>query len=251
MTRVARIVEKKRPPKSFGQTCSNHLSLSRNLIFSFINKRVVLVPIVFLIGYYILQIAYQLDFGLLGMLCPNELWNEDECSPKDGSMSLFGSNNTLQPNPEMLTKCCRKWVKVKYAEWEKRMAALTNLLTFLFGFYMSQIMSTWWSTVSSIPDLESFLLTFAGLVSDRNPNFTLSKIEGKTKVGNKSNFPRVVLEVQKMVARYGLLAWALCFNNISRDFHKKFKTTQQLKEKGLLKDREISELKVREVIWNK
>ena len=90
MTRVARIVEKKRPPKSFGQTCSNHLSLSRNLIFSFINKRVVLVPIVFLIGYYILQIAYQLDFGLLGMLCPNELWNEDECSPKDGSMSLFG-----------------------------------------------------------------------------------------------------------------------------------------------------------------
>ena len=163
MTRVARIVEKKRPPKSFGQTCSNHLSLTRNLIFSFINKRVVLVPIVFLIGYYILQIAYQLDFGLLGMLCPNELWNEDECSPKDGSMSLFGPNNTLQPNPEMLTKCCRKWVKVKYAEWEKRMAALTNLLTFLF----------------------------------------------------------------------------------------KFKTTQQLKEKGLLKDREISELKVREVIWNK
>ena len=139
-------------------------------------------------------------------------------------------------------------MKVKYGEWEKRMAALTSLLTFLLGFYMSQIMSTWWSTVSTIPDPESSLLTFAWLVSDKNPNFSLPLPKGETRISSDKRYPRAVLEAQKMIGRYSLLAWTLCFNNISHIFHEKFKTFEQLNRKGLIKDREISELKVEEII---
>ena len=61
--RVAKIVEtKKRVPKSFRQKCSEYFTWSKDLNFSFVNKRVVLVPIVFLFLYYLLQLAYQLDF---------------------------------------------------------------------------------------------------------------------------------------------------------------------------------------------
>ena len=47
-----------------------------------------------------------------------------------------------------------------------------------------------------------------------------------------------------MVARFGLLAWTLCFNTISPVFRKEFNTFEKLKKKGLLKDRELVELKV-------
>lgn len=90
--------------------------------------------------------------------------------------------------------------------------------------------------------MEPSLLIFAGLVSHDNSKFSLPV----SKEGKKSctDFSGATLEAKKTIARYGILAWVLCFNTISLSFNRKFKTVEQLKKKGLLKEREESGLKV-------
>ena len=124
----------------------------------------------------------------------------------------------------------------------ERLQSLTRLLTFLLGFYMSRTVASWSDTVRKIPTMEPSLLIFAGLVSHDNSKFSLPV----SKEGKKSciDFSGAVLEAKKTIARYGILAWVLCFNTISLSFNRKFKTVEQLKKKGLLKEREESGLKV-------
>ena len=108
---------------------------------------------------------------------------------------------------------------------------------------MSRTVASWSSTTRSIPTMEPSLLIFAGLVSDANSKFNLPV----SKEGKKgcTDFSAAVLEAKKTIARYGILSWVLCFNTISLSFCRQFKTVEQLKKKGLLKDREEYGLKVR------
>ena len=111
---------------------------------------------------------------------------------------------------------------------------------------MSRTVASWSDTVRKIPIMEHSLLIFAGLVSDDNSKFT----NPVSKEGKKSctDFSAAVLEAKKTIARYGILSWVLCFNTISLNFNRKFKTVEQLKKKGLLKEREESGLKVRRTL---
>ena len=239
------LAKKKKSPQSpldrcwafFSWGCWNKLRP-----YNFSVSRMFWVPLIFLAAYYFLQCHYQFDWGFL---CPEGIWNETCKTYTNKSMPLRG----FQPKDQH-TECCRKWTKVKYEEWGKRATSLTSIITFLLGFYVSRIVVTWWSRVASIPDIENSLLMLAGLVSSNNPKFQLPADEdqtqsnGETKV-KSTQFPIGVLEAKKMIARYGLLSWTLCFSTISPSFKRNFKTLEQLKDKGLLKEREKCEVMVR------
>ena len=237
--------------------CSPFCGKMRPFYFSI--QRMVWVPFFFLFFYYAMQLHYQLDFGYL---CTSDLWNETECKRSNIDIS---PNTTINPNstkamplgvflhnrtPEDLTKCCRKWTKLRYKEWGARAGKLSSLLTFLLGFYVARIVASWWSQVCGNPDIDNSVLMFAGLASSKNPKFRLplrkddTNENTETSLDSSTDFPRAVLEAEKMIARYGLLSWTLCFNTMSPIFRKKFNTFEELKKKGLLNDREERELKV-------
>merc|ERR1719341_125276 len=189
----------------------------------------------FFLSYFLWQINFQLD---LGWFCTHELLTQgaDVCSTGASSNSSAGLLT-----PEEGTQCCRILTEQMYVEWGQRLQSLTRLLTFLLGFYMSRTVASWSDTVRKIPTMEPSLLIFAGLVSHDNSKFSLPV----SKEGKKSctDFSGATLEAKKTIARYGILAWVLCFNTISLSFNRKFKTVEQLKKKGLLKEREESGLK--------
>ena len=91
---------------------------------------------------------------------------------------------------------------------------------------------------------------FAGLTSSQNPKFRLpvrtddANQTPETSHESSTDFLRAVLEAERMIARFGLLSWTLCFNTMSPIFRKKFDTFDSLKKKGLLNEREETALKV-------
>ena len=215
--------------------------------FLFSIQRMVWFPAVFLFLYYVVQWQYQADHG---WLCPwdGTIWNKDECKTSNTSTPLLGSGRNITGKEHV--ECCRKWTKTKYEEWGARALKLSSLLTFLLGFYVSRIVACWWTQVCAIPDIDNTVLMFAGLASTENHKFRLplqnndTNQNTETSEDSSRDFPRAVLEAEKMIARYGLLSWTLCFNTISPIFRKEFGTFDALKEKRLLHAREETELRV-------
>ena len=87
--------------------------------------------------------------------------------------------------------------------------------------------------MNNIPDAESPQLMLGGLVTS-DPS--------KPKASLTS--PYGALEARKMVARYCLLSWTLCFNTFSTPIRVSFGTPSKLIAKGLLKERELKSLQV-------
>ena len=252
---MARRGEVKRAPWQRGwswcKTIANPCTFCINLRpFHFSIQRMVWFPFFFLIFYYLMQLHYQWD---LGYLCPRDIWNETECkkSPNPNtSLPILGPDGKFQLAEREHLECCRKWTKTRYGEWGGRAEKLSSLLTFLLGFYVARIVASWWSQVCGNPNIDNSVLMFAGLTSSKNPKFRLplrrndTTQNTETSYDSSTAFPRAVLEAEKMIARYGLLSWTLCFNTMSPIFRKKFGTFEDLRRKGLLLKREETELKV-------
>ena len=177
----------------------------------------------FLLFYYIIQFLYQLD---LHVVC-----------------SLPQLNSTLEAS----TLACRENNKARFKLWGKERDSYLSLLTFLLGFYVANIVSRWTQEVSfrnitssqsaiqvqGIPDAESPQLMLGGLVRHQagQPQTAVTSATG-------------VLEARKMVARYCLLAWTMCYNTFRGPLADEYSTTGQLLDKGLLQDRERTALQV-------
>lgn len=107
---------------------------------------------------------------------------------------------------------------------------MIRIITFLLGFYVSSLLKRYWTKVSRVPDAEDALVALGGL--------TTEKAEEVTKVTSPSG----VNEAKKMVARYCLLAWTMCFNTFSQPLAENFGRVDQLVEKGLLTEEEQAQL---------
>ena len=107
---------------------------------------------------------------------------------------------------------------------------MIRIITFLLGFYVSSLLKRYWTKVSRVPDAEDALVALGGL--------TTEKAEEVTKVTS----PGGVNEAKKMVARYCLLAWTMCFNTFSQPLAENFGRVDQLVEKGLLTEEEQAQL---------
>merc|ERR1719339_728566 len=102
-------------------------------------------------------------------------------------------------------KSCRKFAKTVLEDNNANYATITKLITFLLGFYVSNIINRWWNKVRSVPKV-------------KNPSMVLSALtweDAKVKEEDLTS-PAAVAEAKKMVARYCLLSWTMCFNTFSQ-----------------------------------
>jgi len=130
---------------------------------------------------------------------------------------------------------CREWMKKTFDENSLNYSTITKLITFLLGFYVSNIINRWWHKVRSIPKVENPSLVLCGLTWEE---------EGKKT--EELTSPPAVAEAKKMVARYCLLSWAMCLTTISNSFADTVGTTKALKERGLLTEDELAALQAPE-----
>ena len=93
--------------------------------------------------------------------------------------------------------------------------------------------------VNSIPDIKSTVMSLGGLLTS---NATASP----SCVSSVAH----VLELRKMMARYCLLSWTMCFNTVSQPLAENLGTIEKLKTKGLLTDMEGRVLQVTNVSGN-
>ena len=84
-------------------------------------QRIFLLPTIFLICWYFIQLLYQLDYHAVCKLNHVQL------------------NSTLKSS----TLACRKNNMRRFELWGKERKSLLSLLTFLLGFYVSNIVSRW------------------------------------------------------------------------------------------------------------
>ena len=119
-------------------------------IFKWIRKhftvewRVFVFPMMFLVCYYIIQLLYQFDV---------KVW----CSVKHAPLNL---------TEKFKIEACRKATKLSFEDWGKEGGSYVSLITFLLGFYVSNVVSRWNQQVSAgyflslwkDPFLESFFL---------------------------------------------------------------------------------------------
>ena len=212
-----------------------------------LERRILVMPLVGLVFYYVIQVCYQKDWMIM---CPVSIFK-----------SLDVSNNKNVSNDDRaeielrIAKDCRRTTQERFKRWNDHFIFLTRLLTFLLGFYISSIVSRWntqvgWNQfwkfikhdvfkVNNIPDAESPQLMLGGLVrSDPTaPRHSLTS-------------PGSVLEARKMIARYCVLSWTLCFNTFSTPIRLRFGTARKLVAKGLLRERELRALQVTEIGFN-
>ena len=127
-------LEKRRPKDK--EICPSGRLWSRvkeNFKVSSTVRRIVHYPVLFLIGYYTIQICYQLD-----ILCST---------------------------PELKNvEACRKRCSAYFKQWNENSSLFLKLFTFLIGFYVSNIVSRWWVKFRLIPEAENPLLVLSGLV---------------------------------------------------------------------------------------
>ena len=221
---VAKILQKRRKKDKksdwFGRFWSR---VKENFKFSSTIRRIFVYPIIFLIGYYIIQIFYQLD---LPLLCPSDI--TDMAKPT----RLVPLN---PKNDSEKIKTCRSRIEASFNQWNEHSSLFLKLFTFLIGFYVSNIVSRWWCKVRSVPEVENPLLVLSGLaVASREPNLDRLSLTSRS----------AITEVKKIVARYCLLSWTMCFNTFSQPLAEKFGMGQKLMDRELLTQAEFECLRM-------
>ena len=224
---VAKILQKQRRKDKKSNGCGRFWSrLKDHFRFGITVRKIFIFPIFFLIGYYTIQVLYQLD---MPQLCPNF------------AEHMGGVKSTKKT--QKIIEACRKQTEASFKQWNENSSLFLKLFTFLIGFYVSNIVSRWWAKVRSIPEVENPLLVLSGLVipsgreDESGPN--------QNRLSLKS--PCGVTEIKKIIARYCLLSWTMCFNTFSQRLAEKFGKGEQLKEKRLLTQEEFECLRIGEL----
>ena len=90
-------------------------------------------------------------------------------------------------------------------DWVKKMQShdktATKYLTFILGFYVSQMITRWWDQVKSLPFIEPITNCLSGFV----------QMTFKDDLKSKES----ALELNKKIARYCLLSWTMCLVSIT------------------------------------
>jgi len=224
--RIAAIIQSRKRKKRKADWWKNQWDRVKELFtFSLVARRLLGIPLIFLFFYYLVQINYQFDYHYL--MCPAKSVTARVANRQSsGSSTGSGSNMTH-------TKTCREWAKAVLKDTAANYGTITKLITFLLGFYVSNIINRWWNKVRSVPKVENPSMVLSALTWE-NSN---AKVEELTS-------PAAVAEAKKMVARYCLLSWTMCFNTFSKPLAEKCGTAKDLEQRGLITKDEIAALQV-------
>ena len=146
--------------------------------FSLVTRRILGIPLIFLVFYYIGQINYQYD-DPMGIMCPNPNFLPPTAAPAAKATgagatatgakatgaratgaratgatvtapAATGAANTgveSVATKNARKKSCRKFAKTVLEDNNANYATITKLITFLLGFYVSNIINRWWNKV--------------------------------------------------------------------------------------------------------
>jgi len=231
--RVAKILERKRCGNKNGRWLRSIGWLT--LRMSSTSRRIMIYPIIFLLGYYFIQINYQFETRLMCLAL--NLTDEGPTATTGSSGSGGSSDQTAgqtggAPPLNMTDAPCYKDAQAKFGMWRARSKLIIRIITFLLGFYAKTIWKQYQSKISKVPDAENAILEIGGLTNER----------AEEKFKDDLVSPGGVLEWKKTVSRYCLLSWTMCFNTISNPLAAKLGTGDQLIEKGLITEEELTAL---------
>ena len=91
---------------------------------------------------------------------------------------------------------------------------MTKYLTFVLGFYVSQMIKRWWDQVKLLPEIDPITNVLAAFVQR---DFDEVEVEGAA----------AALEFRKKIARYCLLSWTLCMSSISKPLNQKLRNLRK------------------------
>jgi len=103
--------------------------------------------------------------------------------------------------------------------FDKEVTPLSKDLTFLLGFYVSQIVKRWWDQFLTLPSPDRLALLCHGLVDFSHP-------EG--------------MKWAKKLIRYAMLSYVLCLRRISKQLRGMFPSNSSLVSAGLATKKEIA-----------
>ena len=116
--------------------------------FSLVTRRILGIPLGFLVVYYIGQINYQFD-DPMHIMCPSAKFlpptpTAATAAPSTTGAASRGVESEAQKNA---SESCRKFAKRILEDNNANYATITKLITFLLGFYVSNIINRWWNKV--------------------------------------------------------------------------------------------------------
>ena len=142
--------------------------------FSLVTRRILGIPLIFLVFYYIGQINYQYD-DPMGIMCPNPNFLPPTAAPAatatgagatatgakatrvgakatrataTGAAATGAASTGVESAATKKTaESCRKFAKTVLEDNNANYATITKLITFLLGFYVSNIINRWWNKV--------------------------------------------------------------------------------------------------------
>ena len=150
--RVAAIIQSRKRKKRSPDWCRNQMERVKELFtFSIATRRLLGIPLVFLVFYYILQINYQFD-DAMHILCPSskfvQLVRPTEAPAVPMAPLTRGGNSSSTESPaKRNASSCRKFAKMSLENLNANYGTITKLITFLLGFYVSNIINRWWNKV--------------------------------------------------------------------------------------------------------
>merc|ERR550519_3259108 len=98
---------------------------------------------------------------------------------------------------------CHDWYADFIRDWKDKENTMTKFLTFVLGFYVSQMIKRWWDQVKLLPEIEPITNVLAAFVQR---DFDETEVEGAA----------AALDFRKKIARYCLLSWTMCMSSISK-----------------------------------
>ena len=141
------------------------------------------VLLVYLAGYYLLQVLYQLKY--VESICVTMLF------------TAFDDVDDAQNHTQQCNTLIINWVDL----WNGQERMELSCITFFLGFYVNHEAKRWWEQLTRVPSIEPISLYLAGLVWTPK----------KTTTDRKTS----VMVFRKTILRYCLLSWAMTFHRFS------------------------------------
>ena len=185
----------------------------------------------FLVPFYAIQVSYYSGFlhtmccaaGNNGavMLDPDDEDREEQTRSYDEDECEEGMIRFLD---------CDEQIKGFFEHIKGNSSDILRLVTFLLGFYVSNITKRFWDQVHSLPSVDAICLYMNGLVWSAGKN-DLAK-------NNPENIQKE-LRFKRVIARYCLLSWTMATTVLSPGMEEAFPNTDTLLQKGLITQAEL------------
>ena len=176
--------------------------------------------VIFVLAYFSLQVLLPPALCLQAMY-QHHLFHAACCLASRWPAGDCDDSNSTTVDQQHFAEC-DGLIREFFLGVEGNSSSILRLLTFLLGFYVSQVVKRFWEQVLAVPQLDQVCLYLSGLVWSKD--------------GNKEE----EREFKRDVARLCLLAWTMGLSSVSSSLGDKLATIEAYREQGLVTRREVA-----------